>query len=237
VSLNPLTGRMTPLAALDRDGAAVLAVDAATGRVVLQTAAGRIDVLDVRTGRRTRLASMPMVNRETAVVTDGTGGHIVVAQLVDDVSDIRVSVFAASSGRRLITFDVMGGAGSGYATFSLALDPRRGRLVIAPYIGPYDVFVYDWRSGTLLNTVTVPMAYGYPTAAIDPATGHAYVTTLPAPDHDQQYPSSPGYIVAFDPAKGSIVSSLAIGQTPQAILVDDAVGHVFTCSDGVAMVR
>ncbi|MBV9172387.1 MAG: YncE family protein [Chloroflexi bacterium] len=143
-------------------------VDAPAGRIILSGSDG-LQVLDARLG--TVVRSIASGQTPDAVAVDPS------SQLAYVAVDAGVSVLDLRSGRVLRSFAVAGGAPT-----AIALDPRRGRLIVTHFgqvdasgtpLGAGTANVLDVRNGAVVGTFTVGVAPG--AIAVDEATGRVVV--------------------------------------------------------------
>lgn len=166
--LDATTGQIIQSQAISPGG---VAVDEQIGRAYLSES-GVLEVLDSASGRALIKAQagpdfgVPLV--------DARRGRLFLS------TPTGITIRDSGSGAILHTVTL-----SRYSATPLAVDERTGRVLVA-VIGAYDpstysptgygrVSVVDGRSGAVLYTVTV--GPGPQAAAIDPATGHAFIVT------------------------------------------------------------
>ena len=236
LKLDPATGRTQELSSLDPHHWSVLAVDSGTKYVYLE-AATFVEAVNVQTGRRIRLSHLTGDIVALGVATDGAGGHAFVGRVAQAPNAnpsasgpmLYIDVYDLPSGKRLRSIPVVQNDDPGY--FSMTVDPVRGIVTVAPYIGSDSLYLINWRTSQMMQSEQ--LFPGWPVVAADPVAGRVYITTIPVPGRDEQYPTDPGWQMSVSEANGQSISWGKIGQNAQALLVDDMTNHVFTASGGI----
>jgi len=157
-----------------------LEVDQRRGRVVVLMCdilsscapAGRVQILDGRTGRLLHTVAVPL--GPGALVVDARTGAVVVAHAYDN----SVSLVDAAGGRVVRTLPL------GLPPYALAVDQRRGRIVVLTRASPWPsttatadlVTVLDGRTGRLMHTVAIGADAS--ALALDGRTGHAFAAAM-----------------------------------------------------------
>jgi DNA-binding beta-propeller fold protein YncE len=176
--LDARTGRLLRTAALTTaTGAVVLAVDEADGRLFVGDDVrfppfhGVVKVFDTRTGALMRTVAMVRRSSSGIVVVDGRDGR---AFMINRPAGT-VSVLDARRGIVVRT------VAAGVLPYALAVDERRGRVVVVSMgtvssgaaTSPGRVSLLDARSGAILSSAAA--GWGPIAVAVDERTEHAFV--------------------------------------------------------------
>jgi len=199
-----------------------LAVDSRSGRVFVASNGHAVYGGDSPSS----LVTLDAASGAVVTTTAGVGGQIAVDESAGRVFvghvdsegtrlTLRVSVLDATTGRVLRTIDI-GQNGDAYLA-ALAVNPVTGRVFIASFFG---LQALDPTTGQLRT-----LDAGAPNAiAIDPRGGRVYATYV---DTTNQYgiPVGPGSVAVFDATTGARLTTVTVGQGPDAVAVDAASGR------------
>jgi len=109
-----------------------------------------------------------------------------------------------------------------------AVDERTGRVFVA--MGTANsVGVLDARSGAVLRSIPVgpsPMAL-----AVDARLGHVFVVNY-GPADASRSPLGNGNVSMLDATSGRVLGTVAVGEAPRAVAVDQRDGRVFVLNGG-----
>ena len=152
------------------------------------------------------------------IAVDESAGRVFVGHVDSEGTrlTLRVSVLDATTGRVLRTINI-GQNGDAYLA-ALAVDQATGRVFIASYFG---LQALDPATGRLRT-----LDAGAPNAiAVDARGGRVYATYV---DTTNQYgiPVGPGSVAVFDATTGARLTTVTVGQGPDAVAVDEASGRV-----------
>jgi len=199
-----------------------LAVDSRGGRVFVASNGHA----DYGGNRPSSLVTLDAASGAVVTTTAGIGGQIAVDESAGRVFvghvdsegtrlTLRVSVLDATTGRVLRTIDI-GQNGDAYLA-ALTVNPVTGRVFIASFFG---LQALDPTTGQLRT-----LDAGAPNAiAVDARGGRVYATYV---DTTNQYgiPVGPGSVVVFDATTGARLTTVTVGQGPDAVAVDEASGR------------
>jgi len=185
-----------------------LAVDARTG--VAAVASAGVTLLDTRTG--TVLSTVSIRQGYTTVLAvDERAAHVLVASGNVTVLDAQRGIPLHAVPAALFPLDEIVDGRTGHA-FILNGRGYRGQVTMI-----------DTRTGRLLHTTTISTQDSLFTGAVDARTGRAFVTS-----------SVDDSVSVLDTRTGQLVATDVVARSPQAVAVDEARGHVFIASSGVA---
>jgi len=199
-----------------------LAVDSRGGRVFVASNGHA----DYGGNRPSSLVTLDAASGAVVTTTAGIGGQIAVDESAGRVFvghvdsegtrlTLRVSILDATRERVLRTIDI-GQNGDAYLA-ALAVDAATDRVFIVSYFG---LQALDPTTGRLRA-----LDAGAPNAiAVDARGGRVYATYV---DTTNQYgiPVGPGSVAVFDATTGARLTTVTVGQGPDAVAVDEASGR------------
>jgi len=186
-----------------------LMIDNRTGHTFVADAqSDSVSMID--TTRGTVMRTIDVGGTPGVLAVDGRTGRTFVVTS-SRVGPESVSMLDSRTGRLLRTTPV--GQVAGYGTGALAIDERRGRVIVTDdYEGR--VSVLDARTGAVQRTFIAGLD---PTGvAIDPRSGHAYVAD-----------TSENKVLVLDVARGRVLRTLSVAGSPIAVRVDAATGRLY----------
>jgi YVTN family beta-propeller protein len=224
VLLDARSGTVLHTAAIGKNSSGV-AIDGRTQRAFIPNSDdGTVSVLDTVTGRVVRTVQVGALPYAVAV-DERTSRVFVINNL-----DRSVSVLDARSGAVLRTVAV------GRNPQTLAVDTRRGyTLVVNEDVGT--VSVLDARTGAVRRTIAVgavrPRSLcNLQDVLVDAHSGHAFVLNGGAAG--SSFFTTNGSISVLDPASGRVLGTLAVGNGPTTMAVDEHTARVFVVNSGPA---
>ena len=197
----PFTGTITV-------GSAPLSmvIDARSGHTfVANTRSDSVSMMD--TARGTVVRTVAVDGEPGALAVDGRDGRVFVVT-TSRTGPESVSTLDSETGQLLRTTPV--GQAAGYGTGAIAVDERRGRVVVTD---DYEsrVSVLDARRGTVQRTFSAGLD---PTeVTVDARTGLAYVAD-----------TSEDKVLVLDVARGRVLRTFSVAGSPIAVGVDPATG-------------
>jgi len=190
-------------------------VDEVSRRVyVPDLAAAAVYALDARTGRVLRVLGVG--HRPDLVAVDGRAGRLLVAS----TADWTLTTLDARTGAPLRSDTLAVGDTPG----QLVADPRSGHAFVADYGG--GVATVAARTGRLLRRV-VPVGSHIVTDLMVDARARRVLGLVEArPD-----------VVVLDARTGAVVRTVAVGDSPDALVIDAGTGRAFIADAGAGAVQ
>jgi YVTN family beta-propeller protein len=212
-----------------------MALDADTDTLyalVSDDSSSSLSVVDTTTDAVEATIALPSLPQ--AVSVDTTRGLVYVTSVDLSASTGSVSVFSTSTNALLATIQLgdfmpIGSNGSG----APAIDPATGSIYIpgasagqvagVTVITSAQIVTAEGNSPVTPTTIPLPDGFGPVTnVAVNSATGIVYATEYSATSSDGN-----GALVELSTASNSILSTIAVGPGPEALVVDPPTGTVY----------